>query len=65
MGLTLLRNAEPWGYYENRTKGDYVIKLKADEIEPPPFEIPNHIGLMVQVMGPNDRHLAERLPRPS
>ena len=28
MGLTLLHNAEARGYYENRTKGDYVIKLK-------------------------------------
>jgi hypothetical protein len=27
MGLTLLQNAEARGYYENRTKGDYVIKL--------------------------------------
>ncbi len=28
MGLSLLQNAEARGYYENRTKGDYVIKLK-------------------------------------
>ncbi len=28
MGLTLLQNAEAPGYYENRTKGDYVIRLK-------------------------------------
>ena len=28
MGLTLLQNAEARGYYENRTKGDYVIPLK-------------------------------------
>ncbi len=27
MGLTLLQNAEARGYYENKTKGDYVIKL--------------------------------------
>ena len=28
MGLTLLQNADARGYYENKTKGDYVIKLK-------------------------------------
>ena len=28
LGLTLLQNAEARGYYENRTKGDYVIQLK-------------------------------------
>jgi hypothetical protein len=28
LGLALLQNAEARGYYENRTKGDYVIKLK-------------------------------------
>jgi len=28
LGLTLLQNAEARGYYENKTKGDYVIKLK-------------------------------------
>ncbi len=28
MGLTLLQNAEARGYYENKTKGDYVIQLK-------------------------------------
>jgi hypothetical protein len=28
MGLTLLQNAEARGYYENRTKGDYVVRLK-------------------------------------
>ena len=28
MGLTLLQNAEARGYYENNTKGDYVIQLK-------------------------------------
>ncbi len=28
MGLSLLQNAEARGYYENKTKGDYVIKLK-------------------------------------
>ncbi len=28
MGLTLLQNADARGYYENRTKGDYVIRLK-------------------------------------
>ncbi len=28
MGLTLLQNAEARGYYENKTKGDYVIRLK-------------------------------------
>ena len=27
MGLPLLQNAEARGYYENKTKGDYVIKL--------------------------------------
>ncbi len=27
LGLTLLPNAEARGYYENKTKGDYVIKL--------------------------------------
>jgi hypothetical protein len=26
--LTLLQNAEARGYYENKTKGDYVIRLK-------------------------------------
>ncbi len=28
MGLALLQNAEARGYYENKTKGDYVIRLK-------------------------------------
>jgi len=28
MGLTLLQSAEARGYYENETKGDYVIRLK-------------------------------------
>ena len=28
MGLSLLQNAEARGYYENRTKGDYIIKLR-------------------------------------
>ena len=28
LGLTLLQNAEARGYYENRTKGDYVVRLK-------------------------------------
>ncbi len=28
MGLTLLQNAEARGYYENKTRGDYVIQLK-------------------------------------
>jgi hypothetical protein len=28
MGLTLLQNAEARGYYENKTKGDYVSRLK-------------------------------------
>ena len=28
MGLPLLQNAEARGYYENKTKGDYVIRLK-------------------------------------
>lgn len=28
MGLTLLQKAEARGYYENKTKGDYVIQLK-------------------------------------
>src|SRR2546423_15404841 len=28
MGLTLLQNAEARGYYETKTKGDYVIQLK-------------------------------------
>ncbi len=28
MGLNLLQDADARGYYENRTKGDYVIKLK-------------------------------------
>src|ERR1019366_3094880 len=28
MGLTLLPNTEARGYYENRTKGDFVVKLK-------------------------------------
>jgi hypothetical protein len=26
--ITLLQNAEARGYYENKTKGDYIIKLK-------------------------------------
>jgi hypothetical protein len=28
MGLTLLQNSEARGYYENKTKGDYVIQLR-------------------------------------
>jgi Protein of unknown function (DUF1257) len=28
MGLTLLQNAEARGYYENKTKGEYVVQLK-------------------------------------
>jgi Protein of unknown function (DUF1257) len=28
MGLSLLQNAEARGYYENKTKGDYVVRLK-------------------------------------
>ncbi len=28
MGLTLLQNAQARGYYENKTTGDYVIRLK-------------------------------------
>ena len=28
LGLTLLQNAEARGYYQNKTKGDYVIRLK-------------------------------------
>ncbi len=28
IGLTLLQNAEARGYYQNKTKGDYVIRLK-------------------------------------
>ena len=28
LGLTLLRRAEARSYYENKTKGDYVIRLK-------------------------------------
>ncbi len=28
IGLTLLQNTEARGYYENRTKGDYVVQLK-------------------------------------
>ncbi len=28
MGLALLQNAEARGYYENKTKGDYVVQLK-------------------------------------
>ena len=28
LGLTLKQNAQARGYYENKTKGDYVIKLK-------------------------------------
>ena len=28
LGLNLLQNAEARGYYENKTKGDYVIQLK-------------------------------------
>ena len=28
LGLSLVPNAQARGYYENRTKGDYVIKLK-------------------------------------
>ena len=28
LGLTLLQNTEARGYYENKTKGDYVVQLK-------------------------------------
>ena len=28
MGLTLLQNADARGYYENTTKGEYVVRLK-------------------------------------
>src|ERR1017187_5606609 len=28
LGLTVKQNADARGYYENKTKGDYVIKLK-------------------------------------
>ena len=28
MGLDLIENAEARGYYENKTKGDFVIRLK-------------------------------------
>jgi hypothetical protein len=28
MGLSLLQNAEARGYYENKTKGDYVVRLQ-------------------------------------
>jgi len=28
MGLSLLQNAQARGYYENKTKGDYVVRLK-------------------------------------
>ena len=28
LGLPLLQNAEARGYYENKTRGDYVIQLK-------------------------------------
>jgi hypothetical protein len=28
LGLTLLQSAEARGYYESKTKGDYVIRLK-------------------------------------
>ena len=28
MGLSMLQKAEARGYYENKTKGDYVIRLK-------------------------------------
>ena len=28
LGLTLLQNAKARGYYDNQTKGDYVIRLK-------------------------------------
>lgn len=28
MGLSLLQNVQARGYYENKTKGDYVIQLK-------------------------------------
>jgi hypothetical protein len=28
IGLSLLQNTEARGYYENKTKGDYVIKLR-------------------------------------
>lgn len=28
LGLALLQNTEARGYYENKTKGDYVIQLK-------------------------------------
>jgi hypothetical protein len=27
LGLTLLQNVEARGYYDNKTKGDYVIQL--------------------------------------
>jgi hypothetical protein len=28
LGLTLLHNAQARGYYENKTKGEYVVQLK-------------------------------------
>ena len=28
LGLSLIPNTEARGYYENKTKGDYVIQLK-------------------------------------
>ena len=28
LGLALLQNADARGYYENKTKGDYVVQLK-------------------------------------
>ena len=28
LGLTLLQNTKARGYYENKTKGDYVVQLK-------------------------------------
>ena len=28
LGLTLLHDTEARGYYENKTKGDYVVQLK-------------------------------------
>jgi len=28
LGLTLLQNTEARGYYENKTKGDFVVQLK-------------------------------------
>ena len=28
MGLTLLQNADARGYYENKTKGEYVVQLQ-------------------------------------